>query len=265
MKAIQTLLTAAVLTVSGSLAAQTFTFNQVADWNKNPHVRQIDGGLAVNGKRVILTTPLFPVDPGKSYTLKMTVSAANLKGKEYSRILFGVDAYDAKYKNIRCSSINAIPGSFTTVVADAAKGDKKIVLKNASRIIPRPYYYLVVNAKENLSDLPNSNYAASNVQKVEKSGDQWIVTFKNPLNRDVKAGTPVRFQGDGGSIYAGGIRNVREKPEVMTGTMQGIAPAGIWSYKQWPVGTRKARICILVNWTDNPLETSLKDISLTVR
>ena len=94
MNAIQSFLGVVVLTAAGPLAAQTRTFNQVSDWNKNPNIQQIDGGLSVSGK-VILTTPIFPVDPDKSYTLKMTVSAANLKEKgASSRVLVGFDAYD---------------------------------------------------------------------------------------------------------------------------------------------------------------------------
>ena len=121
------------------------------------------------------------------------------------------------------------------------------------------------DAKEDLSDLPNYNILVIGVKDAIKKGDNWEITFNNPLLKDVAAGTKVREQIHGGYIYTGGAAHVGTDWRTLSGSIKGLDTKGVWYSSRWPIGTVQAQLVILVNWSGEQLITELKDISLDIQ
>ena len=262
-KGMSILMGAAVLLAAGLLSAQEVkTFNKAADWGKSPAVTDGEDCLKVS-KKVFLATPKFTIDPEKSYTIKCAVRAENILGNDFSWCLAGFEVFDKDGKGISCDNVNVIPGTFTTVTADAAKGTSVLMVKDGSKFKTSGAVTIVANASEDLSDLPNRTILARGVKKIEKKDDAWEVTLSGKLAADAKAGDAIREHSMGGYLYTAGGRNVFDKWVTMQGKIKGSSKSG-WAGNKWPVGAVSARFIILVNWSNKKLETQLKDISLTI-
>ena len=264
MKAVKMVLCAAAVAAVGTLVAQDISLNKAADWNKNPAIKDGDGSLVVS-KRVMMSGALFEVDPAKTYTIKCSTMAADIKGNDKSWVLLGFQVYDKDNKQIFCEHVNAFPNAISEVAEDAAKGAKTLKVKDASKFRKLASAILVRDAKEDFSDLPNRKIIGrGGIESITKQGDVWEITLVKPLLADVKAGTVVREHGGGGYLYTGGTKYVGDKWITMTGTITGTSKFG-WGSKGWPVGTVKARPMILVNWSNKDLTTLFKDVSVTVK
>lgn len=262
-KGMSILMGAAVLLAAGVLSAQEVkTFNKAADWNKNPAITEGEDCLKVS-KNAMLTSPRFKIDPDKTYTIKLSVRAENIQGKDFSWCLAGFAVFDKNGTSISCDNVNAIKNTLTTVTADAAKGTSVLTVKDASKVKAAAYYTIVAGAKEDLSDLPNRMVLARGIQKVEKKDDVWEITVRGKLFADAKAGDTIRVHSMGGYLYTAGSRNVSGKWTVMQGKIKGYSKSG-WAGNKWPVGAEYAQFIILANWSGKKLETQFKDISLTI-
>lgn len=263
-KGMSILMGAAALLAAGVLSAQEVkTFNKAADWNKSPAFTDGEGFLKVS-KNVMMVSPRFKIDPDKTYTIKLSVRAENIQGKDFSWCLAGFAVFDKKGVAISCDNVNVVNGTFTEVTADAAKGTSVLTVKDASKLKAShlKYYTIVAGAKEDYSDLPNRKVLAHGIQKVEKKGDVWEITVSKLL-ADVKAGDTIRVHCKGGYLYTGGSRNVFGKWVVMQGKIKGHCKVG-WTGNKWPAGAEYAQFIILPNWGGKKLETQFKDISLTI-
>ena len=254
---------AAALLAAGVLSAQEVkTFNKAADWKKSPAVTDGEGFLKVS-KQVMLASPRFKIDPDKTYTVKLSVRAENIQGKDFSWCLAGFAVFDKKGVAISCDNVNAIKDTLTEVTADAAKGTSVLKVKDASKVKSVSSCTIVKGAKEDLSDLPNRKTLARGIQKVEKKDDGWEITVRGKLFADAKAGDTIRVHSMGGYLYTAGSRNVRDKWTVMQGKIKGSSKSG-WAGNKWPVGAEYAQFIILANWSGKKLETQFKDVSLTI-
>lgn len=259
------LLGAAALLSAGTLSAQTQTYNKASDWAEATGVSDADGVLTVRQKRTFLNAARFTVDPGKTYTIKATVRAKAAQDKKTSWVLFGFNAFDKNGRPINSVNVNCVPSTLTTVVADAKKGDTVLLVKDASKVQKGTFHSFMKDAKEDLSDLPNYNIIVTGVKDVVKKGDNWEITFNNPLLKDVAAGTKVREQIHGGYIYTGGAAHVGTDWRTLSGSIKGLDTKGVWYSSRWPIGTVQAQLVILVNWSGEQLITELKDISLDIQ
>ena len=262
-KGMSILVGAAALFAAGVLSAQEVkTFNKAADWGKNAAVTDGEDCLKVS-RKAMLIGPKFKIDPNKSYTLKFSVCAQNIQGKDYSWCLAGFDVYGKNGRTISCVNVNPVPGTLTEVAADAAKGSQTLTVKDGSKFRKGSYLSLYSGAKADLSDLPNYNVIAIGIKDVQKKDDAWEITLRGKLISNVKAGTMIRQHSAGGYLYTAGARNVTDKWGVMQGKVKGFSKSG-WAGNKWPVGAESARFIILVNWSNKKLETQLKDISMTI-
>ena len=258
------LMGAAALLAAGVLSAQEVkTFNKAADWNKSPAITDGDGFLKIS-RNVMLVSPRFKIDPDKTYTVKLSVRAENIQGKDFSWCLAGFAVFDKKGVAISCDNVNVVNGTLTTVAADAAKGTSVLMVKDASKFRKGAPYIIVSGAKDDFSDLPNRKVLARGIKKVEKKDDAWEVTVNGTLWADAKAGDAIREHSMGGYLYTAGSRNVFGKWTVMQGKIKGSSKFG-WAGNKWPVGAEYAQFVILANWGAKKLETQFKDISLTVK
>ncbi len=259
---VKMMLGAAVLTASGLLAAQETTFNTAADWSKNSVLSEADGILTVKKKTGLFSKKRFEIDPSKRIKVKLSARIQNAENeKDRSLMFFGFNVFDQKGRWIASANSRAVAGTLTEVAEDAAKGATVLKVKDASKFKIK-YMVIVAGAKEDLSDLPNYNIIGR-PKKIAQNGDVWEITLVKPLARDVKAGTAVREHSDGGFLYTGGVKQIGKEWTVMSGTITGVRK-GTWQGNVWPAGAAKAQLIILVNYGSKPLETQIKDISMTV-
>ena len=264
MKTVKMMLCAAALAAVGTLAAQEQTLNKASDWNKSPAIADGDGVLTVS-KATLMIGKMFEVDPAKTYTIKCSVQAKDLKGTDKSWVLVGFQAFDKNNAEISCQSVNVIPAAITEVAADAAKGAKSLIVKDGSKFRKSTSAAIVADAKADFSDLPNRNIVFRGaIDAITQKDGAWEITLKQPLLKDVKAGTTIREHGMGGYLYTAGSAQVGSSPVTMSGSISGVSTKG-WNSKVWPVGTVKARPLILANWSRKDLVTEFKDITLTVK
>lgn len=256
----------AVMLAAGTLAAQTIELNKAADWMKNPAIIEKDGMLTVGKQVMFISAKTFDIDPGKTYTLKLSVKD-NLTGKDSKDkpwVLFGFSVTNDKGVAISPPNVNIVAGTETVLAADAKKGTKTIQVKDASKWKTASYYYVCANAKADLSDLPNSTFAGVGIAKVEKKGEAWEITLVNAVPADFKEGTALRIHAGGGYLYTGGNLYADNNWKVMTGSIKGMSKSG-WANNIWPKSTAKARVIILADWNNKKAELQFKDLSLTVK
>ena len=267
MKYFAVLLNPALLfMLSASVCAlEVVDLGKVSAWNQSRKIKAApDGSLLAAKEPVLLTSQFFPVDPDKTYTLQLTVST----DKGSSRVLAGFEGFLSPGLPIGPRCVKAVPGSFAMLLEDAPKGSKSIKIpaeeKDTEKILPRSHYFLIANAKKDFSDLPNFNRVAGNLERIDKDGNILTLTFKTPLSRTLKKGTPVRLHQDGAYMYSAGIRYATPEKAVMKGSVKGFAEPGTFDYHQWPVKSKLGRVVLLINWTNQNVETRISDIKLTV-
>ncbi len=256
----------AVMLAAGTLAAQTVELNKAADWQKNPAIIEKDGILTTSKQVLFTSEKTFDVDPDKTYTIKLS-ARDNLKdksAKDNCWVLFGFTVMDKNGRTISPPHVNLVAGTETVLAADAKKGSKTILVKDASKWKPIDYHYICADAKADLSDLPNYNFVGIGIAKIEKKENGFEVTLKNTVPADFKAGTALRVHAGGGYLYTGGNLYTDNNWKVMTGSIKGMAKSG-WANNVWPKSTAKAKLVILANWNNKPADLQFKDISITIK
>ena len=265
MKFSKCALVLAVFVTAGSLLAkETVSYNEKAQWQGNASLSQIEGGIALKGNTFVLSKP-FPVDLEKKYTIRYTVSVKDLPADEKLTLTIGFFVYNAGKRVIFCDNICAVKNSFTKTLADAKKGDTAILVEKAAKANAQAWNNLAIGAKEDLSDLPNWNIVGRNVKSIAQQDNGWLITFASPLTKDVPAETFVRLQSTGGYLGTGGYGvKVTTEPQTITGSIQGTAPAGIWTKSKWPVGTASAALFIQPATKAKDFTLEFKDFSIEV-
>jgi hypothetical protein len=185
--------------------------------------------IELDGKKVFATTPKsYPVyslkkkikvDPAKKYKVSAKVKQL---GENPALVYIGFIPYDAKGRVIdpKCGSNNT-KGSLTALTAPIAKGATTLTVKDASKWKKGNHHYVALNAKEDMSDIPNFELAGV-ITKIEKTGDVYTISFKTPLGKAYPAGTTVRQHRSGGTyIYTKNGKSPKEWEAWKGFTVQG--------------------------------------------
>lgn len=205
---------------------------------------------------------LLPVDLKKEYTVSFQVKAEG--GTPVMQ--FGFRCFTADNKIIESSHVLEQKGTFTTLTEKAAKGSKILKVKDASKWKPFSFLALAFNAKEDFSDLPNFDIAICIPEKIEKTGNFWTVTLKQPLPKDLAANSGIRQHIRSSSL-------IPMTPKVKTGsgfitlkgTIKGVSK-GEYTPVAWPAGTAKVSFFVQTNQTGlKNVKTILKDFHITVK
>ena len=259
----KTILGALALLAAGTLAAQTVTFNELADWksSRKNTVTLSDGVFRVTGNISMISTKRFDVDPARTYTLK---AMAKTTGTEKSMFYFGFYLYDANGKQIATKMTNVIPQTDTELTAPAKKGDTVMKVKDASKWKKRNWFGFVYNSDPSFSDLPNRNYVPGGIKEAKQEGGAWTVTLAKPLPVDLAAGTKVRQHSDGGYMYTGKSGQLTGEWKTFTGSAKGMLKSG-FNYAKFAPGTAKVSLIMLVNWGNPKATAEIKDISLEIK
>lgn len=264
MKLTKLMLTLTLAVMGSVQAKETVSYAEKAKWQPSKDLIQTKEGLVLKGRTFVLGKP-FNIDPAKKYTISYTVFVKNLPANEKLSMNVGFFVYDANNRAIFCQNSCVVPKSFAKTLANAKKGDKVLLVDKAVKINARPWHNLVINAKEDLSDLPNRNIIASNIKSIIQKEKGWEITFATPLSKAVPAGTFIRFQSTGGYLGTGGNGvKVTAEPASISGSIQGFAPNGVWTKSKWPVGTAKASVFIQPSSKAKDFEIHFKNFSVDI-
>ena len=255
----------ASLLAGGALCAAEveFKLDKAADWQKNTAVKW--GGkdtMEVTGPAALLSAKKFDIDPGKTYKLEADIKM--LSG-ESAPFYVGFKLFDKNDKEIPAHSVSARAGSETTVVKPVKAGDKVMIVK-ANPLWKSGFYAVALNAKKDLSDLPN--YDLLIPARVAAKGQEIEVQLKAPAPKAIPAGTVVRAHSAGGYMYTAGAKTLQPGQSAeFKGAAKGISKYGMGTAMFAP-GTAKAQIIILVNWKwdckQKPV-SQVKDVELEVK
>ena len=254
-----------VAAIGGSLFADgiEYKLDKPADWTNTGSVKWVGEKkdvMEVTGQAMLTSTKLFDVDYTKLYKLEADLKVVS---GGPATAYFGFLPCDKNGTPIQASSVNQLPNSETAVAVAAKAGDKKLLLKSNAAWSSNGIWAVALNAKKDLSDLPNTDLY--NVGAINNVNGMIEVALKAPLAKDVAAGTIVRAHLGGGYMYTGGWKKLAAGQEFeFKGAAKGRAKYGMGS-SAWAPGTAKARIIMLVNW-DNPKTVStVKDIELEIK
>ena len=230
--------------------------------NRNLTENAAEKSITASGRHARVTSKPFPVDPAKKYKLSGKFRAA--PGTTGEVFYFGFIPLDEKGRQIASEYVN-VPkkGTDTELAAPARKGDTVVKVKDASTWnAATPWGFIAFNAKEDSSDLPNSDLLPIVEKKIEKKGDVWEVTLKKPAAKDYPAGTKVRQHRSGATyLYtAAGNKPVSADWKEFSGKVVGFSENGTPSYRWWK-GTKQAKILMILNYkTKSTGTTEFKDI-----
>ena len=220
-----------------------------------------DDAMAIKGSYTALySKQAIKVDPARKYRISGDFC---LNGGKPVLLFFGFVPYDKNKVQILPNAVFGNNKTLTAVAEDAKKGDKVIKVKDASKWdVKSVHSYIVFNAAEDYSDMPNRNSVHTVAPNARQAGKVWEITLKTPLKADIAAGTAVRQHFDAGTyIYAAGSFKTVGVWKTRTGTISGIAASGAPANKFWK-GTDTVRVLILALNGDKQSETEFKNIKV---
>lgn len=220
-----------------------------------------NGAMAFKGAFTnLFSKQVIKIDPAKKYRISGEFC---LKGGKPVSLTLGFIPYDKNKIQVFTNTVLGNNKTLTTVAEDAKKGDKVIKVKDASKWnVTSPYSYIVFNAAEDYSDLPNRSVIHTVAPNAKQAGEVWEITLKTPLKADIAAGTAVRQHFDGGTyIYTTGFFKTGSDWKTRTGTISGIVASGTAPNKFWK-GTETVRVLILALNGDKESETEFKNVKL---
>ena len=131
-------------------------------------------------------------------TFSNSVTVKNV-GDVKTRIFLGYAPYTKEGKIINQCNNPYKSGKILKVVS-AATGSNTITVDSEPEWTKN--CYLVLDAKEDLSDFPNHSFVDGTIQDVKKiDNDHFEILFSKPNKKEIKVGTRVRVQSPVGSTY----------------------------------------------------------------
>ena len=237
------------------------TFGAPEDF-QNPKVFVREGDLLlVKGRGIFFSAKTLDVDPAGNY--HFSVEYRTRSGSPV-KILTGFVPLDGNGKAIPAKTVSRIPGTETETAAEAYRGEKILRVKDASKWkADLSDGYVAFDAKADLSDLPNASVFPMVKNGVEKEGDVWKITLKNPLQKNISAGMKVRQHTGGGAYIWNPVRDHQQGKWILRCSKL-IGPAGKPDkarYAVWP-GMKKVRFVLLVNGKADSV-TELRNVKVT--
>ena len=247
---------------AGLLAAETLNITTSAQITPSRNVTaDAKGVLTFKGSCASYSTQIFDFDPAKKYTV--SGDFRQIAGKTPAVLFFGFQPLTAQNREILIPNTQIIPGTDTELTADVAFGAKELRVKDASKW--RKGYRFAINTDPSLKDLPNFNVIQSASLSMTKEGDDWKVTFAQPIRIALKKGTRVRQHGLGGAMYpAAPAVRINGNWKTYKGTASGILKTHGYTYNKFPLGTAKVRMIIFVNLGQKDAVTEVKNLTLKV-
>ncbi|MBR2625158.1 MAG: hypothetical protein IKD23_02030 [Lentisphaeria bacterium] len=237
MKINKFMMMAAGLICCGSvMAAEEYSFATPEAWQNPALLEAKENSLVISGPKQLVGKKLIKVPEGGD--LKITGIFRAVEGTPADTVYIGFRTYDANRREFQHVNVHPVAGTATTVVADAKKGDTFIMVADASKW--KNIHSPVWGAKEDLSDLPNYNILPA-IDKIEKVGDAWKVTFKKVLPVAIPKDTGVRLHQPGGFMYYTFVTTQNKFANPPRNTTK----KAIWPHVKY------VRFLVLANWRHN--------------
>ena len=257
----------AALLAGGVLGAGELEFKleKPADWKSSTPVKWIGKEkdvMEITGPTTLLSVKKFDIDVNKIYKLEADVK--QIAGGPIP-VCIGFKLFDKNDKEITSFMVNARQNSETTVLKSVKPGDKVMILK-ANPLWKKNVYAIALNAKKDLSDLPN--YDILTPAKITFKGQEIEVQLKAPVAKAIPAGTIVRAHSGGGYMYTAGFKMLNNGQEVeFKGIAKGVNKSGMTG-DRWAPGAAKAQVLLLVNWkwgSKDKAVAHVKDVELEIK
>ena len=230
------------LVAAGGVTASALDLNAQKEWQATPKLKFADGVMSLtsggyyNGKPLTFT-------PGKKYIFSGEYRLSSGKGKIIGRIAL---VPMAGKREISSMHVTPAAKTDTVLLADAAKGAKEIIVKDASNW--KNQNCIMFNTKENYADLPNFDAAYLSIKSIEKTAQGYAVRFTRPLTKKYAAGTGVRQSMRGNAFVIARPDRLKDKWEKFGLTLYGESRGGIAHGKFWP-GMNAGTLQIWLNCT----------------
>ncbi len=147
------------------------------------------GAILIDRAASVMTKTFIPIDSDKTYLISGWFKSKD--PEQLSRIYFDVRYYTADKKAIKPRSVQ--PASNVSELARAAEkgATELLVTKNKWPRAPHGILAVAFNAKEDLSDLPNLEFAR--IKKYTYADEGYKITLSKPLTNAYPAGSKVRL------------------------------------------------------------------------
>lgn len=251
MKKLSTILVLCVCCVS-FCAAEEYKFDTPEAWYNAEQFKKDGNRIIVTGQKWMIGRKLIKLPENTSIdTLKVSGIFRAVEGSKNNTMYIGFKVYDKKRREMRYVNLHPVVGSDTVLIAAAQKGDKIIMVADASKWLKNQIP--VTGAKADLSDLPNYNTLPAAVN-IEKSGDVWKITLRTPLKTDIAKDTAIRQHRAGAHLYYAFL-------QTKTGSSGILKPVN--QKKLWP-HIAYVRFLVLANWKGGDAQLELIDPKVIV-
>lgn len=249
-----------------AFAAEVYEYNTPEDWEKKAVIEVLpDGVLEFTGKQDITTAKSFKVDPRKKVTLSFEIRAT--EDSIDTMVYAGFQQQDSDRIILEPVYVRQEIGSLTTLTEDAKAGATKLKIRKPTRWIKPVYrgYNIVFDAKDDLSDLPNTS-GIPLVAETDLPDGIVEITLKKPLPKDYPAGSQARFHIGGPYMYSAlDAQKLSSEWIKVSCTITGTDPAAM-DFKKWWIGTKYAKLLFLINYKDfaKQKRTQLRNIKISI-
>ncbi len=217
--------------------------------------RSGEGSYELFGKypTEMISKEMFAIDPERTYTLScwMRSLSEELPASAY----MGLRLYDKDKKAINICHVASTPDSETSLLKEAKKGDKELLLAANPKWPDKVNGHIAFDCQSNYQDLPNFNLALIEQVERDKDGKTLRVLLKKALTRGYPPNTQVRLHSPYGAPFYWAAQGwMPAQWKHFTWELTGRATAGAGGSKFWP-GTKYARFFIWFgNWDRIPQE-----------
>lgn len=197
----------------------------------------------------------------KKFFIKDNILTSSLKvkniGEQACTVSIGFSAYTKDGIGLNGRNYPYIKTSSVLTVLSSQEGSDKVIVdsypdwgKNC---------YLALNAKDDLSDIPNTTFADGKILEVKKMDDgKAEITLDKPLKSKLEEGTKVRVHGRSGAyLYTFNKRLQPGDEQIISSTIQKDDNFLEYSSKAFPRGTYYVVPIILSYSTDSNIENTI--------
>lgn len=215
-----------------------------------------DNGFVVTGKNSRLLFDKNIILPRNE--LKSSVTIQN-SGETPAKVYVGysIQAKDGSKLGARNYPYNKNCNVLTVVSSEAES--KTIVVNGVSEWAKK--CYLALDAKEDLSDIPNKNFVDGHIASVKQlDNGQMEITLDAPLKEALKTGEKIRVHGIANTYLYTDIKVLQPgEKETFTSSLKKTDDKSVFDSESFPVGVYYVKPLILSNSVD-----ATKDNSITI-
>ena len=263
MKIFSKFAAAAVVATSVLSAAEVINLSDKNFWLPAKHVNFTENQMVPASRVMLRSKKLMNFDPAKKYTFKMEITGGEGSTKK-ALFLYGISPASEKGASYSSQNIQCIPATFTQLTSAAKKGDTEIKVKDVSKWKTYSHWVIAYNAKADFSDIPNRSIINIPASKIQKVGEEWVVTLKNPLPVDLAANTNLRQHTLGGYYYIGNKMIAPGATIQENATITGQAKHGTYNVKVFHPAVKHGYIIMLFDWNNSKVPLTIKNATLTI-